>query len=231
MIYKCLIVDDESLARELIETHLSQLDNFKLIASCSSAIAAHKILQSETIDLMFLDIEMPVLKGTDFLKTLKHKPKVIFTTAYRDYAIEGFNLNAVDYILKPITFQRFFQAIVKFTNSNKSKVRESESSKNQNAYIFIQSKKKNIKVFFNDINYIESIKDYIRIHLQDSSIMIKHGITSFEEKLDTRFLRIHRSYIINSTKITAFTKQDIEIGKIEIPIGDFYKAKVLQHLK
>jgi len=231
MIYKCLIVDDESLARELIETHLSQLDNFKLIASCSSAIAAHKILQSETIDLMFLDIEMPVLKGTDFLKTLKHKPKVIFTTAYRDYAIEGFNLNAVDYILKPITFQRFFQAIEKFTNSNKSKVRESESSKNQNAYIFIQSKKKNIKVFFNDINYIESIKDYIRIHLQDSSIMIKHGITSFEEKLDTRFLRIHRSYIINSTKITAFTKQDIEIGKIEIPIGDFYKAKVLQHLK
>ena len=231
MIYKCLIVDDESLARELIETHLSQLDNFKLIASCSSAIAAHKILQSETIDLMFLDIEMPVLKGTDFLKTLKHKPKVIFTTAYRDYAIEGFNLNAVDYILKPITFQRFFQAIEKFTNTNKSKVRESESSKNQNAYIFIQSKKKNIKVFFNDINYIESIKDYIRIHLQDSSIMIKHGITSFEEKLDTRFLRIHRSYIINSTKITAFTKQDIEIGKIEIPIGDFYKAKVLQHLK
>lgn len=231
MIYKCLIVDDESLARELIETHLSQLDNFKLIASCSSAIAAHKILQSETIDLMFLDIEMPVLKGTDFLKTLKHKPKVIFTTAYRDYAIEGFNLNAVDYILKPITFQRFFQAIEKFRDNNKSTVRESENLKSQDAYIFIQSKKKNIKVFFNDINYIESIKDYIRIHLQDSSIMIKHGITSFEEKLDTRFLRIHRSYIINSTKITAFTKQDIEIGKIEIPIGDFYKAKVLQHLK
>jgi len=231
MIYKCLIVDDESLARELIETHLSQLDNFKLIASCSSAIAAHKILQSETIDLMFLDIEMPVLKGTDFLKTSKHKPKVIFTTAYRDYAIEGFNLNAVDYILKPITFQRFFQAIEKFRDNNKSTVRESENLKSQDAYIFIQSKKKNIKVFFNDINYIESIKDYIRIHLQDSSIMIKHGITSFEEKLDTRFLRIHRSYIINSTKITAFTKQDVEIGKIEIPIGDFYKAKVLQHLK
>jgi len=231
MIYKCLIVDDESLARELIETHLSQLDNFKLIASCSSAIAAHKILQSETIDLMFLDIEMPVLKGTDFLKTLKHKPKVIFTTAYRDYAIEGFNLNAVDYILKPITFQRFFQAIEKFRDNNKSTVKESENLKSQDAYIFIQSKKKNIKVFFNDINYIESIKDYIRIHLQDSSIMIKHGITSFEEKLDSRFLRIHRSYIVNSTKITAFTKQDVEIGKIEIPIGDFYKAKVLQHLK
>ena len=231
MIYKCLIVDDESLARELIETHLSQLDNFKLVASCSSAIAANKVLQSETIDLMFLDIEMPVLKGTDFLKTLKHKPKVIFTTAYRDYAIEGFNLNAVDYILKPITFQRFFQAIEKFTDTNNPSVGILENKKTEDSHIFIQSNKKNIKVSFDDVNYIESIKDYIKIHLQDSSIMLKHGITSFEEKLDARFLRVHRSYIVNSTKITAFTKQDIEIGKIEIPIGDFYKANTFKLLK
>ena len=229
--YKCLIVDDENLARELIETHLSQLDNFKLIASCSSALEAHKILQTETIDLMFLDIEMPVLKGTDFLKTLKHKPKVIFTTAYRDYAIEGFDLNAVDYLLKPITFQRFFQAIEKLTESDKPSAGVLENINSEDSYIFIQSNKKNIKILFDDINYIESIKDYIRIHLQDSSLMIKHGITAFEEKLDTRFLRVHRSYIINSTKITAYTKQDVEIGKIEIPIGDFYKANVLKYLK
>ncbi len=231
MMYKCLIVDDENLARELIETHLSQLDNFKLIASCSSALEAHKILQTETIDLMFLDIEMPVLKGTDFLKTLKHKPKVIFTTAYRDYAIEGFDLNAVDYLLKPITFQRFFQAIEKLTESDKPSAGVLENINSEDSYIFIQSNKKNIKILFDDINYIESIKDYIRIHLQDSSLMIKHGITAFEEKLDTRFLRVHRSYIINSTKITAYTKQDVEIGKIEIPIGDFYKANVLKYLK
>jgi len=231
MMYKCLIVDDESLARELIETHLSQLDNFKLIASCSSALEAHKVLQTETIDLIFLDIEMPVLKGTDFLKTINHKPKVIFTTAYRDYAIEGFDLNAVDYLLKPITFQRFFQAIEKFTDINKPSIVVLESSKPEDSHIFIQSNKKNIKVFFEDINYIESIKDYIRIHLQESSLMIKHGITAFEEKLDSRFLRVHRSYIINSTKITAFTKKDVEIGKIEIPIGDFYKSNVLKQLK
>ena len=231
MAYKCLIVDDESLARELIETHLKQLDNFKLIASCSSALEAHKVLQSETIDLLFLDIEMPVLKGTDFLKTLKHKPKVIFTTAYRDYAIEGFDLNAVDYLLKPITFQRFFQAIEKFIDTNKSPTEVLENLKPENSYIFIQSNKKNIKVFFDDVNYIESIKDYIRIHLQDSSIVIKHGITTFEKKLDSRFLRVHRSYIVNSTKVTAFTKQDIEIGKIEVPIGDFYKAHVIKQLK
>lgn len=231
MIHKCLIVDDESLARELIETHLSQFDNFKLIASCSSALEAHKILQTETIDLMFLDIEMPVLKGTDFFKTLKHKPKVIFTTAYRDYAIEGFDLNAVDYLLKPITFQRFFQAIEKLTESNKPSEGVLENINLEDSYIFIQSNKKSIKILFDDINYIESIKDYIRIHLKNSSLMIKHGITAFEEKLDTRFLRVHRSYIINSTKITAFTKHDVEIGKIEIPIGDFYKPNVLKHLK
>lgn len=231
MLYKCLIVDDESLARELIETHLSQLDNFKLIASCSSALEAHKVLQSETIDLIFLDIEMPVLKGTDFLKILKHKPKVIFTTAYRDYAIEGFDLNAVDYLLKPITFLRFFQAIEKFTEANKSSITLVENTTIDEAYIFVQSNKKNIKVLFDDVNYIESIKDYIKIHLQDASIMVKHGITAFQERLDTRFLRVHRSYIVNTTKITAFTKQDIEIGNKEIPIGDFYKANVMSQLK
>ena len=231
MKYKCLIVDDESLARELIETHVSQLDDFKVIASCSSALEAHKILQSETVDLLFLDIEMPVLRGTDFLKTLRHKPKVIFTTAYREYAIDGFDLNAVDYLLKPITFERFFQSIEKFIETCNPVTTVSDKSKEENSHIYIKSNKKNIKIFLDDVNYIESIKDYIRIHLQDSSIVLKHGITAFEEKLDSRFLRIHRSYIVNSQKITAFTKQDIEIGKVEIPIGDYYKINILKQLK
>lgn len=231
MLYKCLIVDDENLARELIETHLSQLDIFKIVGSCSSALEAHKILQVETIDLMFLDIEMPVLKGTDFFENLKHKPKVIFTTAYRDYALEGFELNAVDYLLKPITFQRFFKAIEKFIDTGKSSIKASESSKLKDSYIFVQSNKKSIKVFYDDITYIESIKDYIKIHLKDSSLIIKQGLTVFHEKLDARFLRVHRSYVVNSIKITAFTKQDIEIGKVEIPIGDFYKANAMKQLK
>ncbi|PQJ21719.1 LytTR family DNA-binding domain-containing protein [Tenacibaculum sp. SG-28] len=231
MVYKCLIVDDESLARELLETHLSQLENFKVIASCSSAIEAHKILQTENVDLLFLDIEMPVLKGTDFFKTLKQKPRVIFTTAYREYAIEGFELNAVDYLLKPITFVRFFQAIEKFVDSQKSPPKFNENIPTQESYIFVQSNKKNIKINFDDVTYIESIKDYIRIHLPSSSIMVKHGITAFEEKLDERFLRVHRSYIVNTTKVSAYTRQDVEIGSIEIPFGDFYKANALKVLK
>ena len=119
MIYNCIIVDDEELARELIERHLSQLDSFKLVASCASAIEAHSILQNKAIDLVFMDIEMPLLKGTDFIKNLKTKPKVIFTTAYRSYAIEGFELDAVDYLLKPIVFERFFKAIENFISHQK----------------------------------------------------------------------------------------------------------------
>lgn len=232
MIYKCLIVDDEELARELIETHLSQLDDFEVVASCASAIEAHKILQKEEIHLLFLDIEMPVLKGTDFLKNLTKKPKVIFTTAYRDYAIEGFELSAVDYVLKPITFERFFKAIEKFLERVKPTIESNQNNTIDESYIFIQNNKKNIKVLFDDVNYIESIKDYVRIHLvNSSSIVTKHGITAFEKQLDDRFIRVHRSYIVNKHKVTAYTKQDIEIGEFEIPIGDYYKTKVLSDLK
>jgi DNA-binding LytR/AlgR family response regulator len=230
MLYKCLIVDDEELARELIETHLSQLDDFEIIASCSSAIEAHKILQTEVIDLLFLDIEMPVLKGTDFLKTITKKPKVIFTTAYRDYAIEGFDLNAVDYLLKPIVFERFFQSIEKFLTVAKTPIQHSIKDTSENLHIYVQSNKKNIKISLNDIQYIESIKDYIRIHLINSTIILKHGITAFESKLDSRFIRAHRSYIVNKHKVTAFTKNDIEIGVIEIPIGEHYKTNVLDNI-
>ncbi len=230
MAYKCIIIDDEDLARELIETHLAQIEGFELIASCSSALEAHKILQEETIDLLFLDIEMPVLKGTDFLKNLSIKPKVIFTTAYRDYAIEGFELNAVDYLLKPIVFERFFQAIEKFLDIIKTPINPSNFKVNEEDHIFVKSNKKNIKVLFDDVNYIESIKDYIKIHLINSTLVIKHGITAFEEKLDSRFLRVHRSYIINSQKVTAFTKNDIEIKANEIPIGENYKTIVLTKL-
>ncbi|MDP2541721.1 DNA-binding response regulator [Tenacibaculum discolor] len=229
MTYKCLIVDDEKLARGLIKTHLSQLDDFELIASCSSAIEASNILQKETIDLLFLDIEMPVLKGTDFFKNLVHKPKVIFTTAYRDYAVEGFELNAVDYILKPITFQRFFSAIQKFKVSQKENIVNPSivsTSKNNSSFIYIRKDRKQVKVHLDSILYIESLKDYIKIHLEKEKHITKSSISAFEEKLDQRFIRIHRSYIVNIDKITAYTKNDIEIGKIEIPIGENFRSNL-----
>lgn len=226
MAYNCVIVDDEELARELIERHLSQLEDFEVVASCASAIEAHAVLQNTLVDLIFLDIEMPVLKGTDFVKNLTTSPKVIFTTAYRDYALEGFELNAVDYLLKPIVFGRFFKAIEKFMVQQQPK----ETPPKRDS-IYISIKKKNIKVVLEDILYIESLKDYIKIHLSQETLVFKHGLTAFERQLDERFLRIHRSYIVNTKKITAYTKQDVEIGALEIPIGEFYKKEALEKLK
>ncbi|PKV51303.1 LytTR family two component transcriptional regulator [Aquimarina sp. MAR_2010_214] len=228
--YRCLIVDDEELARELIETHLKQLDDFELVASCNSAIEASKVLQQQSIDLLFLDIEMPVLNGTDFFKNLIVKPHVIFTTAYRDYALDGFELNAVDYLLKPITFSRFFMATEKFVTLQNTRSISTEVEKNNTTqkddFIFIREDRKQVKVFYDDILYIESVKDYIKIHLSHKTRLIKYSLTAFEDRLDERFIRTHRSYIVNRDKITAYTKQDIEIDAIEIPIGENYKKNI-----
>ena len=225
MKYKCLIIDDEELARELIEAHLGQLTDFELIASCPSAIEASAILQKQTIDLLFLDIEMPVLKGTDFFKNLLHKPNVIFTTAYRNYALDGFELNAIDYLLKPISFSRFFKAIEKFKQQQNSYSQEFQTTltTEKDDFIFVTKNRKKIRIDFAEILYIESLKDYIKIHLVDVSHTVKFSISAFEKKLDNRFIRIHRSYVVNYNQITAFTKNDVEIGKIEISIGESYK--------
>ncbi len=229
MIYKCLIIDDEELARELIETHLKQLDDFELVASCASSIKASTILQQQPVDLLFLDIEMPVLKGTDFFKNLLQKPKVIFTTAYRDYALDGFELNAIDYLLKPITFSRFFNAIEKFKEQSSIVVNDTQSSltTTEDDFIFVSKNRKKVKMIFDEILYVESLKDYIKIHLDNESHTIKFSISAFEKELDARFIRIHRSYIVNKNKITAYTKNDIEIGEIEIPIGDNYRKGMI----
>ncbi|SDF54683.1 LytR/AlgR family response regulator transcription factor [Cellulophaga baltica] len=228
MNYKCLIIDDEELARELIEAHIGQLTNFELIASCSSAIEASAILQKQAIDLLFLDIEMPVLRGTDFFKNLLHKPKVIFTTAYRNYALDGFELNAIDYLLKPISFSRFFKAIEKFKQQQNSYNQEYQTTvtTEKDDFIFVTKNRKKIRIDFAEILYIESLKDYIKIHFVDVSHTVKFSISAFEKELDSRFIRIHRSYIVNYHQITAFTKNDVEMGKVEIPIGESYKTIV-----
>ncbi len=231
MIYYCLIVDDEPLARELIEAYIDKLSNFTLVASCKSAIEASSVLIETKIDLLFLDIEMPQLKGIDFFKSLSYKPEVIFTTAYRDYALDGFELNAVDYLLKPIFFERFFSAIQRFlklkeNGTSTASITTTETYENKKS-IFVNKAKKQIRVFFDDVVYIESFKDYIKIHSANKTLTIKESISSFEKRIDNRFVRVHRSYIVNKTKITAYTKHDIEIDDIEIPIGNSYKHNIV----
>jgi DNA-binding LytR/AlgR family response regulator len=229
MKYKCIIVDDEPLARELITTHLSHFDNFELVASFENALKAYAFLESNTIDLMFLDIEMPLLKGNDFLKKLKNPPKVIFTTAYREYAIEGYELNVIDYLLKPITFDRFFVSIEKFKQLQIPKIPENLTNED---HIFVSSGSKNIKIVFDHILFIESLKDYITIHLENGkSHHLKQNISAFEKVLDSNFIRIHRSFIIQTKKLTAYSKNEVEINTIEIPIGSSYKETWLDYLR
>lgn len=232
MKYRCMIVDDEELARTLIQNHLSQLDDFEVVASCESAIEASKILSHEKIDLLFLDIEMPVLKGTDFLRNLIQKPKVIFTTAYRDYALDGFELNAVDYLLKPITFGRFFKAVEKFREHKSKHIGHTNSAVSKTAdHIFVRKDRKQVRVLLDQILYIEGAKDYVQINTLTDQHLIKNSITGILTLLDDRFVRIHRSFIINRDKVTAYTKQDVEIATKEIPIGDSYKSALEKLLR
>ncbi len=231
---QCLIIDDEQLGRELIASHLQQLEDFTLVASCASAIEASQLLQQHPIDLMFLDIEMPVLKGTDFYQSLCEKPKVIFTTAYRDYALDGFELEAVDYLLKPITFARFFKACERFKSqlsqlpeqTHNDQTNCDHSNSNTKEHMFIRVDRKQIKVKLNDIRYIQGLKDYLQIHTKEHTFITKLTMKKLLKSLPARFIQVHRSYIVNQDHISAFTNNDIEVGDTEIPIGETFQYDI-----
>jgi DNA-binding LytR/AlgR family response regulator len=238
-----MIVDDEPLALDVLETFIARLDNLELVCRCDNAVEAYNCLQSEQIDLMFLDIQMPKLTGIDFLRSLAHPPKVIFTTAYRDYAVEGFELNVVDYLLKPIAFERFLKAVSKVSAAEQpapvasaagpeaAPVGAASAPGYKEAFIYLKADKKMVKVMLADILYIESLKDYIRVKTETKEIISYQKISFLEEKLPTdKFLRIHRSFIVALDKIQAFSASAVDIGKSEIPIGRFYKNEVLQIL-
>jgi len=229
----CIIIDDEPLAIQVMQTHVAQIPDLYLVATFQNPIEAFELLKKENIALIFLDIEMPLLSGIDFAKELQGTPKIIFTTAYRTYAIESYELDVVDYLLKPISFTRFFKAINKYkTISNLPQVPDVSVKKEFiNDHLYVNANKKYIKVLFEDIVYVESVKDYIRIHTTEERVVTKDKLSDFETKLPAYFLRIHRSYIVNTSKITAFTAVDVEIATQEIPIGASYKEQVLGFLK
>ena len=229
---RCLLVDDEPLAIRLLQNHIAQIDTLEVVATCNSAIKAFEILNTQTIDLMFLDIKMPQMLGIDFLKSLKNPPKTIFTTAYREYALESYELETVDYLLKPITFERFLKAIDRFQRQNQAATSPAQSQAPQADYIIVKSGIKHHKIVLSDVLYIESLKDYIKIHLTNqSAIVAKYKLGEMEQELASQhFLRVHRSYIINTDKITAFTVHDIEVEGQEIPIGASFKEEVTEFI-
>jgi len=230
----CLVVDDEPPAREILKQHIAGVEALELAGTCSNAVEAVSFLKEHPVDLLFLDIQMPQLLGTNFIRTLKNPPKVIFTTAYRKYAVEGFELDAVDYLLKPISFERFLKAVNKVLQLNISPAQAMPTSATKekqngesNSFLYFRAERKMVKVFFRDILYVEGLKDYIRIVTDNKTIVTKYVLSTLEEMLPANeFLRIHKSYIVAIYKIDSYNADTIHIAKHELPIGRLYKFDV-----
>ncbi|WMX17507.1 MULTISPECIES: LytTR family DNA-binding domain-containing protein [unclassified Aureispira] len=226
-----IIVDDEPLAQEVIETYISKFPALNLIAKCSNAVEAFDVLNSNNIDLMFLDIQMPQISGIDFLKTLPNPPQVIFTTAYSEYAMDGYELNVVDYLLKPISLDRFAKAVNKAV-AKEQQIQENEPNLPTNTepadYIFVKADKKLIKIRFDQINYIEGLKDYVILHTPNGRVVTLQTMKSLEIKLPSDiFMRVHRSFIVNLANISVIEGNTVQIEKKIIPIGKNYKDVLL----
>lgn len=229
---RCLVVDDEPPAREIIRRYIEQVPGLQFSGECGNALQAFAFLQQNTVDLIFLDIRMPQLNGNDFLKTLKLPPKVIFTTAFPEYALQGYELDIVDYLLKPIQFDRFLKAVNKAFQLThiKPEAAPAEEKKND-SFVYFRADRKMIKVMLRDILYIESMKDYIKVITAEGTIITKQSISSVEAMLpEKEFIRVHRSYIVSLEHIRSFTSEMVEIEKTELPIGKLYRNEVLKVL-
>jgi DNA-binding LytR/AlgR family response regulator len=231
-VYNCIIVEDEPLAAEVLQDYINQVPFLKMAAVCTDAIYAIEILRKEKIDLIFLDIHLPKLKGLDFIKTLKDPPHIIITTAYHEYALKGYEYNVLDYLLKPIEFSRFLMAVNKLKQTQSSETEQQLVKNEERKSLFFNVNKKKIKIFLDEILYIESLKEYIRIITFNTTLITKFQLGQIDELLSQdNFLRIHRSYIVAKDKIDAFTATDVEINSKQIPIGRSYKEQVLSQLQ
>ena len=228
--YKCLIIDDEPIAIRVIKNHLDAFTDFEVIAECNNALEAMPILQKEKIDLIFCDIQMPQITGVEFVRSLLHPPNVIFTTAYRDYAVDAFELNVVDYLLKPISFERFTKAINHFLELETPRISESFSKDPENSirdFIFLKADKKHYKINLSDILYFESLGDYVIAITTDNKIVTKERIGHLAETLpENQFIQIHRSYIVSIARIESIGPGFIEIHKKKLPVGRNYKPRL-----
>jgi DNA-binding LytR/AlgR family response regulator len=233
----CLAVDDEPPALLLMEKYINAVPVLHFAGKCRNAVDALAILQQHPIDLIFLDIQMPYILGTDFIRTLANPPKVVFTTAFRKFAVEGFELDAVDYLLKPIAFERFLKAVNKAMKLNLPVVQTfpvdpMPRNEPEPAFLFLRADRKNLKIQLNEILFIESLKDYVKVVTKERTIVSKQSISAIEESLpELAFLRIHRSFIVSLNKIESFTAGLIQIGKYELPVSRSYRHEVEKTLK
>lgn len=219
----CLIVDDEPLARNLLSEYVRKIPYLKLQGTCSNPLEALELLRNHPVDLLFLDIQMPEITGITLLKTLHKKPLVILTTAYSEYALESYELDVVDYLLKPITFERFLRAVDK-ASQRISATPEKKISEQSQSFIFVKDGTKLVKVRLDDILYIEGLKDYVTIHTRQQKIVTLQRLKALEDQLPAdQFIRIHHSFIISVGAIDAVHKSEVQIGKVTIPVSDSYR--------
>ena len=234
---RCIIADDELLSSEILENYISKLENYQLVAKCKNGVEVFNILKTGSIDLLLLDIQMPQLTGLELVKSLGKIPPIIFTTAFREYALESYDLNAVDYLLKPISFDRFLRAIDKFesialpSNSRRYQVEDVQVNL-LSPFIYVKSSKKTVKIFLKDIVFLEGAKECVKIKTTHGEITTYQSLQDFEQRLpDAAFLRIHRSFIIAVDRIRSYNTTHVEVGNVELPIGHSYQRLVREALK
>ena len=231
---KCIIVDDEPMARDVVRRYVQKISTLKLVGEFGNAIEATIFLQEQSVDMIFLDIKMPQLSGTEFVRSLRNVPKIIFTTAHKEYAHEGFELDVIDYLLKPIRFDRFLRAVNKAFPQKLQEVEvitsvASEENKPATSFIYLRVDRKMIKVLLDDLLYIESDKDYVKVFTGKGFIITRQTIASVEAMLsESQFIRVHRSYIVSLNKLKSYTAETVEIGNKEIPIGKLYRNNFLK---
>ena len=228
----CLIIEDEPIAAEIIADYIQDVPHLHLAGICRDVFSASEYLASHQVDVLFVDIHLPKINGIDFIKTIQNKYQVILTTAYHQYALTGYDLNVVDYLLKPIEFSRFLQAVNKLTSVTKKVTAPIVSTESKSDFQFFNVGKKQVRVMIADIVFIESLKEYIKIHTADGSLTTKEKIGDIEAKLGPqKFIRIHKSYVINQEKIVAFSGREIDLGIRTLPIGRSYKESIKLRLE
>jgi len=230
--YSCIIVEDEPLAVEILTDYIGQIPFLELKYVCGDAIYAMEVLQQEKIDLIFLDIHLPKLKGIDFLESLKNPPRVIITSAYQEYALQAFDGNVTDYLLKPIRFTRFLKAVNKLNQQVLVQAMVSGLPFPERKFLYFNVAKKKVKIYLDEIFYIESLREYVRITARETTIMTKFPLSEMEDLFaSNNFIRVHRSFIVSKERITAFSATEVEINGVQIPIGRTYKDYVLSVLE
>ena len=219
---------------KVLQSHITQIGGLEVVGACSNAVEAIDLLHRKTVDVMFVDIKMPKILGTEFLRSLSHPPKVIFVTAYRDYAVEGFELDAVDYLVKPVSFERFLKAINRLTRNTEPQPLEEQKlyQSNPEAFVYVKADRSMQKIVLNEILYIESMKDYVKLVFTSGKfLLVKQPISAMENLLSGhKFLRVHRSYIVSLNKISGYNTTAVKLSSIEIPIGRLYKQSVMNQL-